>query len=72
MTNDEENTWRALQDQRPVITSRLCFFNWHKWTKWSEPFKYDYKYYQARECVHCNCKQNKRIDLINGVAYAKN
>ena len=70
MTPDEENTWRALKDQIPLVTSWLCGFRIHKWTKWCEPFRYGSYYYQTKECVHCNAKRKQSVDGIIGPHYS--
>lgn len=35
MTDEEENTWRALQG-KDILVSRKCWWGWHQWTKWNE------------------------------------
>jgi len=36
MTEDQENTWRALKDQDLLRTSFSCSLGFHTWTKWKE------------------------------------
>lgn len=54
--NEVENTARALRDQQPLVTSILCKFNFHSWTKWSPVIKDRSSIYwkQERYCAHCN------------------
>lgn len=70
MTDDQENTWRALQG-KDLLVSRKCWWGWHKWTKWSEKGREKcsgwggggYNDYTAitleRKCVGCGMPQIK-------------
>ena len=66
MTSEEENTFRILKDEEPIITSKWCFWGFHKWTKWNNT-KRNENYREAwiiqtKVCVHCNdFKERKRI-----------
>lgn len=62
--NEKENTARLLRDEVPLVTSFLCRFGIHNWTKWGEPTKGIYKnwftmnrtkvLFQYRHCGCCN------------------
>ena len=59
MNVDQENTFRALQDKDLIVTSWLCRWGFHKWTKWNNDQQYKDLYgakfvIQRRHCVHCN------------------
>ena len=63
MNAEKENTWRALQDQELLITSFLCRWGWHRWTRWSDPYipkngKYNL---QHATCVHCDKMRIRRL-----------
>ena len=60
--NEKVNTWRALQDLPPAVSSFWCRFNWHTWTKWSDPVTSNYSPYtkQVRYCIHCNTVETKK------------
>ena len=66
MTPDEENTFRILKDEEPIVTSRWCWFGIHKWTKWdntnrNENYR-DAWVVQIKTCVHCNdFKERKKF-----------
>ena len=64
MNAEKENTWRALQDQPPIVSSFWCRLGWHKWTKWTQIKKSSSSIYsrQERECVHCSIYQENKID----------
>ena len=55
--NEKQNTFRALTDKQPLITSFLCYLGIHSWTKWSQPTRkeeWSSTYIQTRFCRHCN------------------
>jgi hypothetical protein len=60
--NEKTNTWRALQDLPPVVTSFWCRFHWHNWTKWSDVQSSNSTIWaqQHRYCIHCNSVDEKR------------
>lgn len=70
MTPEEENTFRTLKNQLPLVTSKWCKFGIHVWTKWHhgveaeirDPTTSTRKRYSLipmnRYCVHCNDIQN--------------
>ena len=61
--NEKINTWRALQNLPPAVTSFWCRFKLHSWTKWSEPVTPSHSSYtrQYRYCIHCNT-QNRKVE----------
>ena len=66
MTPDEENTFRILKDEEPIVTSRWCSFGIHKWTKWDNTNRREnYReawVVQTKTCVHCNdFKERKKF-----------
>jgi hypothetical protein len=60
--NEKTNTWRALQELPPAVTSFWCRFNLHSWTKWSEPVSPGHSAFtrQHRYCIHCNTQDRKK------------
>lgn len=58
MTSEEENTFRILKDEDPIVTSKWCFWGFHKWTKWDNTNRHNnYKeawIVQKKVCIHCN------------------
>ena len=60
--NESTNTWRALQELPPAVTSFWCRFNLHTWTKWSNPVQQSHSIFvsQTRCCIHCNSQDYKR------------
>ena len=66
MSDAEENTFRALKGEDLIITSKWCWWGFHKWTKWNNDRKFkDWKesfIIQSKYCVHCNdFKERKKI-----------
>ena len=59
--NEKQNTLRILSGKTPLVTSFKCYFNWHTWTKWDEPIYREFMTYQARNCIHCNSIEHKRL-----------
>lgn len=66
--DEKENTYRSLADKDLLVTSRLCRFGIHKWTKWKKIREHiiqtydEKKYYDLemrRECVHCGIVKSK-------------
>ena len=55
--NEQQNTLRALGSKPLLVTSRLCRFGWHDWTKW-QPVT-GFGSYQERYCSHCNLRTQK-------------
>ena len=64
MNAAKENTFRALRDEELLVTSFLCRFGWHTWTKYREPELVREGIYklniQARRCSSCNIF-NRRV-----------
>ncbi len=60
--NEKINTWRTLQELPPAVTSFWCRFNWHIWTKWSDPASPTHSIFttQVRYCIHCNSVDHKK------------
>jgi len=58
MNAAKENTFRALRDEELLVTSFLCRFGWHRWTKYREPEVVRQNIYkltvQQRRCASCN------------------
>lgn len=56
MNTEQENTWRALQDEPMLIDSFLCRIRWHRWTVWSDPYipKGGSANIQTSTCACCN------------------
>lgn len=42
-------------------------FCWHKWSRWSEAYRYGHRDYQVRTCVKCG----KVVTRCIGVSKAK-
>jgi hypothetical protein len=66
MTPEEENTFRVLKDEDPIVTSMWCWWGLHKWTKWDNSNQSrDYRdswVIQRKTCVHCNdFKERKKF-----------
>jgi hypothetical protein len=58
MTSEEENTFRALKGEELLVTSRWCWWGFHKWTKWAErkhhkDWREEYVI-MMKHCIHCN------------------
>lgn len=65
MNVEEENTYRALRDEQPLITSRWCSFGIHKWEKWSKPYQHDKSkatLIQHSYCACCNLIRAKKVE----------
>ena len=60
--NEKLNTFRALQELPPAVTSIWCRFNLHNWTKWSAVESSNSSIWsrQHRYCVHCNTADEKK------------
>lgn len=58
MGAEKENVFRTLREEDLLVTSKLCRFGWHKWTKYREPESVRESYYsvvhQERRCGSCN------------------
>jgi len=54
MSVKEENMMRTLADKPLIVSSWLCRFGWHTWTRWSKEYKSNSYFYQSASCVHCN------------------
>lgn len=64
--NEAENTARILKEQPLLVTSRWCYFGFHKWERWSKaykPVKSDSRHIQTRQCACCNQVQVKEVKL---------
>lgn len=61
--NEKINTWRTLQELPPAVSSVWCQFNWHTWTKWSDPQKNSIYSTQTKMCIHCNRQKTKRWEI---------
>jgi len=63
--NEKLNTFRALQELPPVVTSFWCRFNWHTWTKWGSVESSNSTIWarQNRFCVHCNTFEQKKWEV---------
>lgn len=62
--NEAENTFRILQEQKPLVTGFWCRFGIHKWTKWGNPYqpnKNGDKYIQNKVCAHCNDYRIRKV-----------
>lgn len=64
MNAAKENTFRALRDEELLVTSFLCRFNWHTWTKYREPeiirdSTFKPVTIQERRCGSCNLSNRK-------------
>lgn len=66
--NEEENTFRVLKGDDPLVTSRWCSFGFHKWTKWDntkEVRTYKGNYIvQVKKCAHCADFKERKKHLI--------
>ena len=53
---NKENTFRALQDQEPIVERWQCRVGFHRWLKWSDLSMKggDLYAYQKRACADCN------------------
>lgn len=71
-----ENTARALRDEPLIVTSRLCRFGIHQWSKYKEPVKVGTKYsgasggyndimIQEKRCVHCNISNHRKFKVFS-------
>jgi hypothetical protein len=63
--NEKLNTFRALQELPPAVTSFWCRFNWHNWTKWG-PVESSNSTIWARQnrfCIHCNTFEQKKWEI---------
>ncbi len=60
--NEKLNTFRALQELPPAVTSFWCRFNIHNWTKWGAVESSNSSIWarQHRFCVHCNTVDQKK------------
>lgn len=72
MSAEKENTFRALKDERLLMTSIWCIFGIHKWTRYSDPVKIETTYSngayrsimrQDKRCVHCNIPAYREYKL---------
>ncbi len=70
MSAEAENTFRALKDEKPIVTSHLCLVGWHKWTKWELTDTYRHSrgeslvgrsFIYKSVCVHCDIPRVKTI-----------
>ena len=67
MKVEHENLIRTLRNEPILVTSILCRFGLHKWTKWLN-LQGDDRYevyetrYQQRYCIHCNRQQIRKVD----------
>lgn len=63
MNAEKENTFRSLREEELLVTSWLCRFGWHKWTKYREPETSRFAGYtyltQIRFCSCCNLADRK-------------
>jgi hypothetical protein len=60
---EKENTFRMLREEELLVTSWLCRFGWHKWTKYRDPETSRFGGYvyltQYRFCSCCNLADRK-------------
>jgi hypothetical protein len=63
MIPSKENTWRALQDEQPIVNSWWCYIGVHKWTKWDVPTKASSSIFfkQQCECVNCGIFKERKV-----------
>jgi hypothetical protein len=63
--NEKLNTFRALQELPPAVTSVWCRLNWHNWTKWGDVEHSNHSIWarQNRFCVHCNAFEQKKWEV---------
>ena len=63
--NESANTFRTLQNQRPLITRLLCYIGKHNWTKYTQPMDEKRGMYtfriQQRHCAGCGLYNEKTI-----------
>lgn len=63
--NEKENTFRALKDDVPLVSSFWCKLSIHNWSKYSEPaVRKEGAYeilYQLRGCPNCGLVDLKVI-----------
>jgi hypothetical protein len=77
MSPEKENTFRALKDEPLLVTSFICWFGIHKWTKYDEPFAAGTKYrpsaipggyyevmIQVRSCANCNQVDHRKFYIF--------
>lgn len=57
MSVEEDNTFRVLKGDDPLISSRWCWWGIHTWTKWNNEkvvkTYHDSYVIQRKECAHC-------------------
>ena len=68
MSAEEDNTFRVLKGQLPLMTSFLCHWGLHQWTKWDNTKKvrtYLHEYIiQRKECAQCADFKERKKYLI--------
>lgn len=64
--NEAQNTFRALKDLPPMVTSFLCRFGWHGWEQWEVPRKSSGSIYirQGRYCAHCRIYEERKFTEV--------
>ena len=66
--NEKENTFNILANKRLLITSLLCYFDIHSWSKWTDPqtraipgYETMFEIVQEKTCRHCNLRKYKKF-----------
>lgn len=66
--NEKENTFNILANKRLLITSPLCYFDIHSWSKWNDPqtravagYQTIFETIQEKTCRHCNLRKYKKF-----------
>lgn len=66
--NEARNTFNILADKPLLVTSALCYFKIHSWSKWSDPYDRPNPGYQTiftrvqeKTCRHCNLRKYKKL-----------
>lgn len=66
--NEKQNTFRALKDEKPLVTSFLCRLGWHNWEQWGKVVTHQDGAYvhfnQTRSCADCKLGEIKTIKRI--------
>jgi hypothetical protein len=70
MNTDKENTFRALKDEPPLVSSWLCRFGWHRWEQWSNVYlpKNGSHNLQHAYCACCNKLRVHRVKDQTGIS----
>lgn len=66
MSVESENTFRALKDEPLIVTSKWCWWGFHKWTMWDNSRQnkdyHEVWVIQRKTCIHCNdFKERKKF-----------